>query len=529
MISTIVSLFLAYNIYAQCVCQIDTNNLKLQIDPTTSVSVVDTGDRPNLIKLYSLVSNDSAVQTNAANRPRFDHLGTVRCIETTSSTKDQLIINNSIKNYFKKSFSLTVVVQPLNGAGAVGTFFGVVDGDNISFQTNGTDRKVLFKIQTGAKSVTVKTLNPVFISGEDFVPKMLTVVYDRTIKGVGGIKIYEGTVALALDPTFNGNTSTYTNDSLFNPASLGFGIGARNRTVVDQPFSGRIDGVLIYSRAIGNSELSAIEDYYTDTVTTSLYGLLNNTIEYWIAIGQSNNKEQVPASDSIPVKYRGIQWGTYTGSNNTIPNIINLKYATSTIWGSRYITWKELAEYRSKPVFHLQAAIGGTRLTFSTSVGNWNVENTADSGSTKALSFRLIDQSLYWDSICKAKIELMGHHPKLKGFTWLQGEAEAAMDTASANDYAHQFDLMRHHYRTKLNDSTLIFVIGNINVPTRPYTSIVRQQLINVSNLGTGIYQDSRTYIFATDDLGLQADLTHYSGAGVVPLGERYFNEVKNH
>lgn len=520
------TIFLAL-ISFQCIAQTAIINTSpaIFIDASSGVHLY-SDTLLNVTKTYSLVGSDSAVQATAGNQPRIVSMGAVKSFEHTAANKDQLIFDQSVENIFKGSFSISVIVQPFSGQGAVGTYVGVYNGDIMHFSSVVTSGKVKFQIQTGAKSVQVQTLNPVFGPGEDFVPKMLTVVYDRTIKGVGGLVLYEGTTLLPLDATLNGNTSTYTNDSLFNPAS-GIGIGCRNRVTPDQAFGGRIGGVVIYDRVVDSCTLAKIEDYYTDTLTTSIYGLLNNTIECWMGLGQSNMVGFAPQAQ-FPSAYTGIQWGAYSnfGSVNTIQPI---KYASGN-WGSKFILWRKLADYREKPVLFIQAAVSNTGLYYSSTLANWNVDNTADSGSVQILTKRNIDSSLViLGRIQTAVWNNYKHHVEVKGVIWLGGETDAASTLANAQATCQNFYDMRAYYRDKLNNDTLPFVIANIRYPIKVNTPVVQQCLLDNSNQTSTAYSDSLTDIFSTTDCTQLSDSVHFNGPGQEKIADRFFNLIKLH
>lgn len=495
------------------------------IDPTNGVSVTDTGSNANVSKTYSLVGSDSAIQNTVANQPRLVNQGLVKAFEHTAANKDQLLLDTSAKYIFRGSFSVTVIVHPFSGLGAVSSYVGVFNGDNMSFQNMGTDGKLQFSIQTGVKKITAKTANSVYASGEDFTSRMFTVIYDSTVHGIGGLKLYDGTIELALDAVSNGNTSGYPT-APFNPASP-IGIGCRNRVMPDQAFGGRIGGVVIYDRVITDCELRKIEDYYTDTLTPSLFGLLNNAIECWVGIGQSNMVGFAPQAQ-FPSNYTGIQWGGYTniGSINQIQPI---KY-TSGNWGHKFLTFKKLADYRSKPILFIQAAVSNTGFYYSSTLANWNVENTADSGSVQILTKRNIDSTLVIIGRIETNVwNLYKHHIKIQGFICLGGETDAASTLVNAQAVDSNFFYMRQHFRDKLGNDSLPFVIANIRYPIKVNTPVVQQALLDCSNQTTTVYSDSLTDIFSTQDLTQNADSVHFNGPGQIEISERFFNLMKNH
>lgn len=516
-------LFLSIPFLASAQTGILSTNPTILDDATNGVSVIDTNN--NVSKIYSLAGNDSAIQNTVANQPRLVNQGVVKAFEFTAANKDQLLLDTSAKYIFRGSFSITVIVHPFSGLGAVSSYIGVFNGDNMSFQNMGTDGKLQFSIQTGVKKITAKTANAVFASGEDFTPRMFTVIYDSTVHGIGGLKLYDGTVELALDAVSNGNTSGYPT-APFNPASP-IGIGCRNRVTPDQAFGGRIGGVVIYDRVINDCELRKIEDYYTDTLTVSLYGLLNNTIETWLGIGQSNMVGFAPQAQ-FPSAYTGIQWGGYTniGSINQIQPI---KY-TSGNWGHKFLTLKKLADYRSKPILFIQAALSNTGFYYSSTLANWNVDNTADSGSVQILTKRNIDSSLVIIDRIRTNIwTLYKHHVEIKGIICLGGETDAASTLANAQAVCQNFFDMRFYYRDKLDNDSLPFVVANIRYPTKVNTPVVQQCLLDNSNQTTTAYSDSLTSIFSTQDLPQNSDSVHFNGPGQTTIAQRFFNLMKNH
>ncbi len=122
-----------------------------------------------------------------------------------------------------------------------------------------------------------------------------------------------------------------------------------------------------------------------------------------------------------------------------------------------------------------------------------------------------------------------GHTYTVSGMLWMQGENDTAT-SAMANSYEANLTNFVNNVRTDLGVANMRLVIGQINAtkdrsgyyspPSEDGGQVIQQAQANVSQ------SVSNAPLVVTQDLGLQADLTHYTASGQRALGERFANRV---
>jgi len=231
----------------------------LWIDSTYSTTTVDGSLKTSQIN--DLIGTNNATQATGSKQPIQFSMGLTKSLYFKVSDARLLTLPNSIKSLFQSSFTINIVAQSFT-IGGTSAYFGLVDGTTIFYIWQDTSGKFEFKISNGTTTVTLTTNTQRVYSLYNVKPILITCVYDSSVNGIGGLKIYADNVLQVDNGTNRGNTTGY-NAALFNPASINFGIGARNRTTTDGYFEGLIQSVMIHNRVLTSTERQTIYDFYT--------------------------------------------------------------------------------------------------------------------------------------------------------------------------------------------------------------------------------------------------------------------------
>lgn len=242
---------------------LDTNPA-FWIDASNSIATTDVNRK--ISQYNDLIGSFNATQATAGKQPTQFSMGSVKTIEFIDSEAfpdtqaDMLLISNSFKTFLQSSFTMTFVTQPYDRTGDR-TYFGVVD--SIVFYVWQNDGGSLtFRMLNGSGDVTLTTASPVIYAGYNPKPIVTNAVFDSTVNGVGGIKLYVNNVLQSNDGSDVGNTSGY-NAALMNPPILDFGWAGRNRvTGAEAYFKGMAPVIGLHSRVISPADRSAIYEYY---------------------------------------------------------------------------------------------------------------------------------------------------------------------------------------------------------------------------------------------------------------------------
>ena len=146
----------------------------------------------------------------------------------------------------------------------------------------------------------------------------------------------------------------------------------------------------------------------------------------------------------------------------------------------------------------IQFTYGGTSLSTK-----WHPEATTD--------LMLYQQMLGFVNQSLGQLVADGYEPDVKGFFWVQGEADAGTVNASSA-YLDNLNLLISYVEADLGVET--FVASLVHVDSlMTYTNVVRQAQL-----------DSNALIVSVDDQPLNNDLVHHSTAAQLTNGQRLAN-----
>lgn len=255
----------------------------------------------------------------------------------------------------------------------------------------------------------------------------------------------------------------------------------------------------------------------------SLFGFIDNKIDFWLLLGQSNMVGAAPQAQ-FPAAYTGFQYG------NISQSVTPLVYSSGD-WGVRYILMKDLADYYSKQQYHILGAVSGTRLGYDPVGADWNILSTAAHGSGKILAQRLLDNAIALADQAFIDIAAKGVDYVFKGVLWAQGASDMLTESY-ANAYAQNLKDVRDFIRNYYSLPTLPFFISQTHNnwdPVRAYSDIVRQAQLDCSNQSTNpTFYDAYSPIDTnTNSYELMPDFAHYDGPGTIQAAAGWKTIIK--
>lgn len=110
-----------------------------------------------------------------------------------------------------------------------------------------------------------------------------------------------------------------------------------------------------------------------------------------------------------------------------------------------------------------------------------------------------------------------GSEPEIAGMIWMQGESDAILTQAVADEYGYNLTNLINDLRSEFNVPQMPFVIGQISEATAwdAYGGVIRKAQLDVSK------NVPNTSMIITTDFGF-TDPNHYNGMGLIKLGERF-------
>lgn len=237
---------------------LDTGPL-LWIDSTYSDYTYDSSTR-KVSQINDLISTNHATQGTSARQPLRVNMGNVNGIKMDVATNQYFTIPNSIKTMLQSSFTITAIVQPYYIGAATRAIFGVVD-TSFLYVWHTTADSFVFRLSNGTTSAIITTGDNKISTNFNINPVMVSAVFDSTVLGVGGLKLYLNTVLQADNGTDKGNTIGY-NPALFNPPTYDFGMGVRNGASPVAPYGGIQQALMIHAGVMSAGDMAAIYNFY---------------------------------------------------------------------------------------------------------------------------------------------------------------------------------------------------------------------------------------------------------------------------
>jgi len=130
-----------------------------------------------------------------------------------------------------------------------------------------------------------------------------------------------------------------------------------------------------------------------------------------------------------------------------------------------------------------------------------------------------------------AALRAGGDRPIIRGFAWMQGEADAKHER-SATDYAASLRRLRDRLAADLGVESLPFVFGQV-LPHEPamarftHRREIRAAMAAADERSGRPEALSRARMVSTDGFGLLPDTVHYDAAGQVALGRSFADALQ--
>lgn len=245
----------------------------------------------------------------------------------------------------------------------------------------------------------------------------------------------------------------------------------------------------------------------------------NSKIKVFLLGGQSNMTGWTPLSE-IPngLKHEYPEVIIWTDGNaesylsrrwmNLIPGLGK----SNTFFGPELSFGPELAKYfPNENIALLKCSWGGTDL-----VSQWRPPS---SGGTTGDLYQNFIKSVH-DGLAKLP---SGSKPEIAGMIWMQGESDAILTKAVADEYEFNLTNLINDIRSEFKAPQMAFIIGQISeaIAWDAFGTTIRKAQMDVSK------NVSNTSTIITTDLGF-TDPWHYSGSGEITLGKRFATSMYN-
>lgn len=131
-----------------------------------------------------------------------------------------------------------------------------------------------------------------------------------------------------------------------------------------------------------------------------------------------------------------------------------------------------------------------------------------------------------------AAVRQRGDTPAVRGFLWMQGEADAKHER-SATDYAASLRRLRDRLAADLDLESLPFAFGQVLPHERAMARFTHRREIRAAMAAADGRSGSPTAIplarmVPTDGFGLLPDTVHYDAAGQLALGRAFAEALRN-
>lgn len=283
---------------------------------------------------------------------------------------------------------------------------------------------------------------------------------------------------------------------------------------------------------------------------------VSNKAKVYIMAGQSNMSGQASTS-GLDSQYVGALnayiYSTYGSGTNTRTALTQTwqrlelnknnnndgvnGVSQQNVMGPELVFGKKMSDLAQDRIFILKYSIIGTDLTVSGGTNNWKpISNT-------------LYKTLATDTVLNglaAIVSNFGLTPEVKGFIWMQGEADADAAGTTQTEYNRQSNILIKQLADDIDNagydcSGMRVTWGRIHnnfSPARVRQTEVRAAQVdtatnfNSQNIGYTRLVKSTNYI-DSDSYGLNVDLVHWNQAGQISFGtdlytyySQYINEV---
>ena len=125
-----------------------------------------------------------------------------------------------------------------------------------------------------------------------------------------------------------------------------------------------------------------------------------------------------------------------------------------------------------------------------------------------------------------------GDSPKVRGFVWMQGEADAKGEV-SATEYAVSFRFLRDRLSEDLGLAPALPTVFGQVLPHDPpaarftHREVIREQMARADEHSGDALAIPQARMVSTDGVSLLPDTVHYDGPGQLELGRRFGRTLK--
>lgn len=249
--------------------------------------------------------------------------------------------------------------------------------------------------------------------------------------------------------------------------------------------------------AVSNVMVFAADPNHAPPITTS------PSFHYWLPpLGVFSNYAQW--SDAA------MSWNaTNPGQYNTVNN-----------FGPEFTSVRDLSSGLGEHIYFAKYALGGTGLdaSFTSMGGGTWYPNASDPGSPAEYSLSLYHSMVSWANKALAAARQLEPETEFAGLFWLQGEADALLQSSS-NNYSTNLTNFIQRLRYDLGMANLPIVIGRI---TNKSTMLIAAGTVRAAQEAVGKPANNTAWV---DTDGLTMDPTnqlHYLDAGLKTVGERF-------
>jgi hypothetical protein len=225
-------------------------------------------------------------------------------------------------------------------------------------------------------------------------------------------------------------------------------------------------------------------------------------IPLFVFAGQSNMLGQGSAGTPLPAALSKPSADAFFWVNNT-RSWSSTPPTSSGFYGPDVSAVRQLARRLGEPVLGVKFAASGTSLA-----GPWNPSNPS---GLYADMKGVVSDALH--------SRLNGHGPpKIAGFFWMQGESDAQNATAAAS-YGENLRRLIDQVRSDFSSPELPIVLGRIraDVPmAAPQGTSDVRSAIDAASATANVRSVS------TDELPLAPDHLHFTGPGLITLGNEF-------
>ena len=129
-------------------------------------------------------------------------------------------------------------------------------------------------------------------------------------------------------------------------------------------------------------------------------------------------------------------------------------------------------------------------------------------------------------------LEERGDSPKVRGFVWMQGEADAK-NGVSATEYAVSLRFLRDRLAEDLSLAPALPTVFGQVLPHEPASArfthrvVIREQMARADEHSGDALAIPRARMVSTDGVSLLPDTVHYDGPGQLDLGRRFGRTLK--